>query len=182
MLVLNTLHLVLTLVSVRPYDMHTDDNMRSCSTCRSTSSPQPRPALSRSSLSRTSFLVLRIVLLTILYPPHCVTRLTAILVSRFLLDLQFANSEAVHLRSGSEDASGGGGMDSAHTTSSINFGRVVGSIGSTILGSLPEDSDSDDKRSTDSCSTEIAGNQHCATNGLEQGGVGGFPVPRVTRA
>ena len=121
-------------------------------------------------------------LLTMLYPLPYVARLTAILVSRFLLDLQFANSEAVHLRSGSEDASGGGGMDSTHTTSSINFGRVVGSIGSTILGSPPEDEDSNDKRSTDSCSTEIAGNQHCATNGLEQGGVGGFPVPRVTRA
>ncbi|RDX51253.1 hypothetical protein OH76DRAFT_1481548 [Lentinus brumalis] len=74
--------------------------------------------------------------------------LTAILVSRFLLDLQYANSEVVDLRSGSRGSSHGG-TDTTHTTSSINFDRVIGSIGS-MDEPCGESNDSSSRESTGS--------------------------------
>ncbi|RPD68588.1 hypothetical protein L226DRAFT_517059 [Lentinus tigrinus ALCF2SS1-7] len=97
--------------------------------------------------------------------------LTAILVSRFLLDLQYANREAVHLHSGDrrEDASS---ADSAHDTSSINFERIVGSLGSTMMAEPLAESD-DDELTAECDNAELAG----SINNQERGGIGGFPVP-----
>ncbi len=75
-------------------------------------------------------------------------RLTAILVSRFLLDLQYANTEVIDLRSGSRGSSHGG-TDTTHTTSSINFDRVIGSIGS-MDEPCGESNDSSSRESTGS--------------------------------
>ncbi|KAI0704463.1 hypothetical protein C8T65DRAFT_741030 [Cerioporus squamosus] len=132
MLVLNTLHLALTLVSIGV-----------------------APSTPASSV-------------TIFTLP-----LTAILVSRFLLDLQHANSEAVHICSGSEDASHES-TDTAHATSSINFERVVGSIGSTMsAGFLAQSEDGSLEESTSrmmSNGTELGGLEKClpATGGGRQ--------------
>ena len=61
-------------------------------------------------------------------PPH---RLTAVLVSRFLLDLQAANQYALQL--GFDDASSSG-LGGASAAASLIFARIdaVGSIGAAL--------------------------------------------------
>lgn len=83
------------------------------------------------------------------------TSVTAVLVSRFLLDLQAANRRA--LRLDSQDLSQGETSAQGFPAGSIMFNRVVGSLGSSIEPGSFEDVGTEDDSATPSCDSDIEG-------------------------
>ena len=103
-----------------------------------------------SSRNRTSSLPDRILVRLVANTHHCVhpSRLTVILVSHFLLDLQRASAGSVGLGATSLSR-----FDSnARTTSTVVFDRVVGSMGASLHAN-EDDSIEDFDSGLSSCSS-----------------------------
>ena len=102
--------------------------------------------------------------------PH---RLAAILVSRFLLDLQSANHRASNPQGATITLHNGG-------TGSLIFERVIGSLGSSIFDAVGEDEDEFDQDGDEECLametqedlTDVGGQHLLNAKGESEAGLG----------